>query len=111
MLRASSQQNDETVDVSAVMDGNVVSGIEHGRELVAFAEAVVARDTSAITLARDGLVGVAGVPVMVDAAGVISNFQRMVRIADATGIGLGSFEAPTAELRESLGIETFRHHD
>jgi len=48
---------------------------------------------------------------VVDAAGVISNFQRMVRIADATGIGLGVFEVPSADMREALGINAFRHHD
>ena len=44
---------------------------------------------------------------MIDAAGVASHFQRMVRIADATGITLGDVEAVTADLRSELGIDAF----
>ena len=60
----------------------------HGAELVAFAEAIV---TGAQTLAqsRAAVVEALGPEAMVDAAGVASNFERMVRIADATGIELG----------------------
>jgi hypothetical protein len=106
MLRASSQKNDDTVNLQAVMDGRD-SGIQYGAELLKFAEAVVARDVGEIVNARKALIDAAGAEVMIDAAGVISNFQRMVRIADSTGIGLGGFEAPTAELRSELGIEAF----
>ena len=87
------------------------SGVEHGKELVAFVEAVVARDDDAIETARNQLAQVAGINATVDTAGVISNFQRMVRIADSTGIGLGNFETVTEDIRHSLGIESFRHHD
>ena len=60
----------------------------HGAELVAFAEAIV---TGAQTLAQSRAAGVEalGPEAMVDAAGVASNFERMVRIADSTGIELG----------------------
>ena len=44
---------------------------------------------------------------MVDAVGVASNFQRMVRIADSTGITLGNFEAITEDIREDLGINAY----
>jgi hypothetical protein len=47
-----------------------------------------------------------GPAAMVDALGVASNFERMVRIADATGIELGAYlEGATAEVREVLRIE------
>jgi hypothetical protein len=111
MLRASSQTHDEAVELDAIVDGSVGSGIPNGEYLVGFAEAVVSRDLLAITAARDALTQAAGAEAMVDAAGVISNFQRMVRIADSTGIGLGGFEAVTEDIRESLGLEAFRHHD
>lgn len=111
MLRASSQKLGETADLVAVMDGSVGSGIPCGAELVAFVEAVISRDALRIANAREALVVAAGPQAMVDAAGVISNFERMVRIADATGIGLGNFDQATVEIRDSLGIEAFRHHD
>jgi hypothetical protein len=43
---------------------------------------------------------------MIDAAGVASNFERMVRIADATGIELGDwFEQRSAGVRAVLELE------
>ena len=43
---------------------------------------------------------------MVDAAGVASNFERMVRIADATGIELGAaLEGLTANVRTVLSLD------
>ena len=111
MLRASSEQHDEDVTLEAVMQRDAQSGVDYGKELVAFVEAVVARDHDAIETARNQLAQVAGINATVDTAGVISNFQRMVRIADSTGIGLGNFETVTEDIRHSLGIESFRHHD
>ena len=77
----------------------------HGAELVAFAEAIV---TGAKTLAqsRAAVVETLGPEAMVDAAGVVSNFERMVRIADSTGIELGDrLEQASADVRDALGLE------
>ena len=77
----------------------------HGAELVAFAEAIV---TGAQTLAqsRAAVVETLGPEAMVDAAGVASNFERMVRIADSTGIELGDLlEQASADVRDALGLE------
>ncbi len=77
----------------------------HGAELVAFAEAIV---TGAETLgqSRDAVVEALGPDGMVDAAGVASNFERMVRIADSTGIELGDLlEQASADVRDALGLE------
>ncbi len=58
--------------------------------------------------AREAVADELGEEAMVDAAGVIANFQRMVRIADGTGIPL---DAPLAMLtdgiREDLGINSY----
>ena len=77
----------------------------HGAELVAFAEASV---TGAQTLAqsRAAVVEALGPAAKVDAAGVASNFERMVRIADSTGIELGDLlEQASADVRDALGLE------
>jgi len=43
---------------------------------------------------------------MVDAAGVASNFERMVRIAGSTGIELGDrLERGSADARAELGLK------
>ena len=107
MLRESSQTHDENIDVSAVMTGND-AGIEHGEQLVAIAEALVSRDAKAMQVARNALIASAGSEVLVDAVGVASNFQRMVRIADSTGIVLGNYEEATAQVRSELGINQFQ---
>ncbi len=50
-----------------------------------------------------------GSEAVVDAAGVASNFERMVRIADGTGIPLGeSLAARSQSVREELDLERFR---
>ena len=107
MLRASSQTHAESVDLNVVMSGEFAGDVPHGRELVALAEAVVSNDPDTVTPARDALVQAIGEAGMVDAVGVASNFQRMVRIADSTGITLGNFEAIIEDIRADLGINAF----
>jgi hypothetical protein len=107
MLRASSHTHAESVDLNVVMNGEYVGDVKHGRELVALAEAVVSNDETVIAPARDAVVAAMGQHAMIDAVGVASNFQRMVRIADSTGITLGNFETITEDLREDLGINSF----
>jgi hypothetical protein len=100
---------DETVDLHAVTEAGRASGIAHGELLVAFAEAVVTRDREAIARARDELIGAMGVEAMVDAAAVASNFERMVRIADGTGIPLGrGLESFSRAVVDELGLERLR---
>jgi hypothetical protein len=86
----------------------VCSGVEHGNLLIAFAEAIVRDDDAALTHARHAVIEVLSPEVMVDAAGVASNFERMVRIADATGIQLDErMEVLSQEVRDVLHLERF----
>ncbi len=49
-----------------------------------------------------------GPEALVDAAGVASNCERMVRIADSTGISLNDFGVErTVESRQNWGIDQF----
>jgi hypothetical protein len=76
---------------------------------VTFAEAVFSRDREAIAHGRDQLIAAMGVEAMVDAAAVISNFERMVRIADGTGIPLGEMlESRSRAVVEELHLDRFR---
>lgn len=108
MLRASSEKHEQSVELDAVMNGGNSGDIPWGPQLTQFAETVVKPDEQLRTDAREALVRVAGEQVMIDAAGIASNFQRMVRIADSTGIVLGDFEQPTAAMRAELGIDAFK---
>ena len=77
----------------------------HGAELVAFAEAIVTGDQT-LAQSRTTVVETLGPEAMVDAAGVASNFERMVRVADSTGIELGDLlEHASADVRDALGLE------
>ena len=85
------------------------SGVEGGARLLAFAAALVAGDERELSAARERLRAELGPDFLVEAAAVASNFERMVRIADATGIPLDPMmEAGTRELRDELGIDRWK---
>ena len=84
------------------------SGVEHGNLLIAFAEALVGDDDVTLTHARHAVIEGLSPEAMVDAAGVASNFERMVRIADATGIQLDErMAALSQQTRDALHLERF----
>ncbi len=103
------QGGDTAVDVTAVSRGNEVgSGVAHGEALIELAEAVVGAERCRIEKARQRVVEDLGVEAMVDAVCVVGNFQRMVRIADATGIPLDDVVLQlTEDIRPGLGVEAF----
>jgi hypothetical protein len=110
MLRASVEMKGGDVELGALTGTHAAedSGIRHGAELIAFAEAAVRRDEAVIEDRRKSVREVLGDDGLVDAAGIVANFQRMVRIADSTGIPL---DAPTemlsADVRSDLGVEAY----
>jgi hypothetical protein len=110
MLRVSAQTTQTDIDIHGVT-GNANAadqGITHGRLLMAFAEAVASRDTSEIQSSREALRLAAGDAVVVDAAGVAANFQRMVRIADSVGIPVDDLENDFGkETRATLSLDEF----
>jgi hypothetical protein len=86
----------------------VTSGVEYGTELLAFADAMVGEDDEALTHGRHAVIETLSPAAMVDAAGVASNFERMVRIADATGIPLDArMQALSQEVRDTLHLDRF----
>ena len=83
-------------------------GVEFANELMKFAEAVASRDETTLTSARADLLRVAGNDVLVDAAGVAGNFQRMVRIADSTGIPVDDrMGALSGNIQDQLDLRRF----
>ena len=110
MLRESMQTQGKTVALAAVTRGDEAGvDVPHAAELIAFAEAVVARDDARIAAARAALLPLLGPAGMVDAAATVAAFHGFVRLADATGI---PHYAPPAggdlsQLREEAGIDRF----
>jgi hypothetical protein len=76
--------------------------------MIEFSDAVVNGNKEAIRTSRFDLLFALGEEATVDAAGVISNFQRMVRIADGTGIPLDApMQVMSEDVRESLHINDY----
>jgi len=114
LLRASGEVKGSTVDLRAITDptGAAGSGIDHAPELIRFAEAAHSGEPLALAAARAALRQALGSAALVDTAAVVGNFERMTRIADATGIAL---DAPVLlasdDFREALGLDDFRSAD
>jgi hypothetical protein len=65
-------------------------------------------DDDALDAARQALLEACGPEVLVDTTAVVAKFQRMVRIADSTGIPLDApVVALSGRLRDELGIDAF----
>lgn len=109
LLREGSRTTGSAVNLSGLTTGDVTDiGVTHANELVRFAEAVVGGDPAEIAQAREALRAAVGDEATVDAAGVTGNFQRMVRIADGTGIPLDTpVKLMSADLREELGLDAY----
>ena len=89
-------------------DGTGTSGVAYSEELMQFAEAVAGRQPNEIAIARDVLLHAAGNDVVVDAAAVAGNFQRMVRIADSTGIPVDDrMNALSGDIQRDLDLRRF----
>ena len=97
------------MNVRALADPAVESGVPHGRVLLEYASAVVGRDDISLSHAREALRARMGDAGVADAAAVASNFERMVRIADAIGIELGDWmESFTEAVRTDLALDRLR---
>jgi hypothetical protein len=101
LLRASGAIGGGQIDVTAVTRpaDAATCGVPHAVELIALADALVAGDAGALAAARAAVLDGLGAAALVDAAAVASNFERMVRVADATGTPL---DAPLVVITETL---------
>lgn len=104
----------DTTDLRSLVEGSDIdSGIKGGAELIGFVEAVIAESNTdaaseVIGRARQAVVDALGHEAAVDAGAVIANFQRMVRIADSTGIPLDEpVVMMTQNIRDKLGLNEY----
>jgi len=110
MLRVSSQVTETEIDLQGVNgDSSAASvGVQYGAELMQFAESFARRDEVEFSNARKILLDTAGEAVLVDAAGVAANFQRMVRIADSMGIPVDDMASELSQsIRSELALNRF----
>ncbi len=99
----------DATNLDSVVGGSgVASGIAGGDVLTAYAEAALGDDETEIAMSRSAVQSELGDAAMVDAAAVIANFQRMVRIADGCGIPLDEPVMMMSQgIREDLGLNSF----
>jgi len=93
-----------------VNDGKAASasGVAHADALVVLAEALVGEDEAALVEARRRAIDELGAEAFVDAVAVASNFERMVRIADGTGIPLDTpVNLVSEDVRDELNLGRF----
>lgn len=106
----SGQLAGERFDLHALTAGAAAApaGVPHERELLALAEAVVRGSEAELAEARRAGLAALGPEGFVAAAAVAANFERMVRIADASGVPLDApLDAISAGLRAELGIDAY----
>lgn len=97
-------------DLHALTDPGAAerAGVRHARELLALAEAIVEGGADELAAACEAALAALGPEAFVAAAAVAANFERMDRIADATGIPLDApLAAMSAPLRAELGLDAF----
>ena len=108
LLRGSSQNHGQSVNLNCITDTNVDSGVAHGTLLVSFSEAVLGCDDAALEFARRKILDDLGPEALCDSAAVVATFQQMDRIADGTGIPLDEIVAePTQDFRAEIGLNSF----
>ncbi len=110
MLRESATLADVEVDMHGLADPSCTSinGVEHSEILLRFVDTYM-NASAAFGEARTALCRVLGEKAMIDAVGVASNFQRLDRIADATGIPSDATMAVMQEeFNEDLGLTKYQ---
>jgi hypothetical protein len=82
--------------------------VTHGGALLAFTDAVMAQDAEAIVATRDAVAALLGPVGVSEAAGIMTMFNVVDRIADATGIPID--EGFIHDMRYGIGSELGMDH-
>jgi len=86
MLRESCNANNLPVNILAVTKPTLDPLVLHGKELVAFVDAIVMLDFDELSIARKDLFDVAGPGAVTRAAAICAGFESTNRIVDAVGV-------------------------
>ncbi|MGI9610020.1 MAG: hypothetical protein ACR2NL_06970 [Acidimicrobiia bacterium] len=110
MLRASAEITTTSLDPRSITDRSVDPLLPSGLPLLDFVDAVLTGDEHQQVAARTAVLETLGPTGLVDATGVVANFEMMNHIADATGmpVGKGTLKR-TAEWRKLIGIDRLNH--
>lgn len=110
MLRASCETNDIDIDLRVVVDREKPCGVEHGYELIEFADALLAQDSDRLARARKQLHALVGDRGVIRAAAVVGIFQLFNRVMDTLGTTLGDrLSSRVKSMIKDFGIEPPPH--
>ncbi len=108
MLRASGKTTGTDYDLTATVGDSKDGGVEHGAVLIEFSEAVLDTDEARLAAARATVQEAVGDAGFVDAAAIVSTFDAIDRVADATGMPLSDeILERSADFREELGLNDY----
>ena len=110
MLRESAQTFEYDLDIAAVVDPTVPSGVPGGNLLLRLVDALLA-DAEPLENVQAEIIAELGPEALVDAAAVFGNFEMMNRVADATGIPVPAQRVEREQgLVDLLDLESFLRH-
>ena len=95
-------------NLSGVVDPTIDTEVEHGKILLAYADAIYGNDSIALTKRREQLLKAIGPSGLVEAAATAANFSMLDRIANAAGIEIEAMAVgQTEDFRADLGINDY----
>ena len=108
MLSSSAIAYEYDLDIAAIRDPSLPSGVPGGTELLRFVDAIITRSPDDLVIAQAAIIDVLNPESLVDAASVCGNFEMMNRVAEGSGIPV----PPQAVERmkdtiDELGMVTF----
>lgn len=110
MLRVSSQSEGLDANLNAVTEEDVDVGVPFSRLLRQLTEATIEMRWDDLASVRREAIDTIGRQSTIDALAVASGFNGIVRVADATGIPIDSYEDDVGkEIRSSIGIDEFHY--
>jgi hypothetical protein len=90
MLSSSAIAHDYDLDIAAIADPSLETGIPGGTQLLQFVDALFAGDSDDLERAQASIISALGAESLVDAAAVFGNFEMMNRVAEGSGIPVSS---------------------
>jgi len=95
-------------NLGGVGDPTTDTRVEHGKALLAYADAIYENDSIALTTKREQVLKAIGPSGLVEAAATAANFSMLDRIANAAGIEIEAMVVgQTEDFRADLGINDY----
>jgi hypothetical protein len=108
MLSSSAIAFGYDLNIAAIRDPSLPTGIPGGSELLRFVDALITNSPDDLVAAQAAIIEVLGPESLVDAASVFGNFEMMNRVAEGSGITVPpqAIERMRGTIDE-LGLVTF----